>query len=223
MSVQQPKISSPMHKKIVALFNFLDKDANGEISWSEFVSFQLKSREVLKDTWPLDINTLRGEFTDLDLNGDGKIVKNEFVDVLLRYFQQGTPATIAQVGNMIDLVVNSNNYEFNQIDTAKNDLQSQGEDEFIQKMLSVFDEADLDGDGSIDFSEFIKNEWQNEDQSQHLSTVTSTSRATTTIAYKSLQQLRREFSNRDLNKDGKISREEFKIISQRCYRANLQN
>ena len=66
-----------------------DKDANGEISWSEFVSFQLKSREVLKDTWPLDINTLRGEFTDLDLNGDGKIVKNEFVDVLLRYFQQG--------------------------------------------------------------------------------------------------------------------------------------
>ena len=66
-----------------------DKDANGEISWSEFVSFQLKSREVLKDTWPLDINTLRGEFTDLDLNGDGKIVKKEFVDVLLRYFQQG--------------------------------------------------------------------------------------------------------------------------------------
>jgi len=223
MSIQQPTISSPMHKKIVALFNFLDKDSNGEISWSEFVSFQLKSREVLKDTWPLDINTLRGEFTDLDLNGDGKIVKNEFVDVLLRYFQQGTPATIAQVGNMIDLVVNSNNYEFNQIDTAKNDLQSQGEEEFIQKMLSVFDEADLDGDGSIDFSEFIKNEWQNEDQSQHLSTVTSTSKATTVIAYKSLQQLRREFSNRDLNKDGKISREEFKIISQRCYRANLQN
>ena len=66
-------------------------------------------------------------------------------------------------------------------------------------------------------------DFQNEDQSQHLSTVTSTSKATTTIAYKSLQQLRREFSNRDLNKDGKISREEFKIISQRCYRANLQN
>ena len=27
-------------------------------------------------------------------------------------------------------------------------------------MLSVFDAADLDGNGSIDFSEFIKNEWQ---------------------------------------------------------------
>lgn len=66
-----------------------DKDANGEISWSEFVSFQLKSREILKDNWPLDINTLRGEFTDLDLNGDGKIAKDEFVGVLVKYFQQG--------------------------------------------------------------------------------------------------------------------------------------
>ena len=27
-------------------------------------------------------------------------------------------------------------------------------------MLSIFDAADLDGNGSIDFSEFIKNEWQ---------------------------------------------------------------
>lgn len=36
----------------------------------------------------------------------------------------------------------------------------QDEEAFIQKMLSVFDAADLDGDGSIDFSEYIKNEWQ---------------------------------------------------------------
>ena len=70
-------------------FILIDKDGNGEISWSEFVSFQLISREVLKDTWPLDINTLRGEFTDLDVNGDGKIVKDEFVDVLVKYFHQG--------------------------------------------------------------------------------------------------------------------------------------
>jgi len=27
-------------------------------------------------------------------------------------------------------------------------------------MLSIFDAADLDSNGSIDFSEFIKNEWQ---------------------------------------------------------------
>ena len=44
--------------------------------------------------------------------------------------------------------------------TQHNNFGFQDEEEFIQKMLSVFDEADLDGDGSIDFSEFIKNEWQ---------------------------------------------------------------
>ena len=27
-------------------------------------------------------------------------------------------------------------------------------------MLEAFDAADLDGNGSIDFSEFIRNEWQ---------------------------------------------------------------
>ena len=64
-----------------------DKDANGEISWSEFVSFQLQSREILQETWPLDINDLRGEFTDLDINGDGKICKEEFVSVLSKYFE----------------------------------------------------------------------------------------------------------------------------------------
>ena len=50
----------------------LDKDSNGEISWSEFVAFQLRSREILGDSWPLDLNDLRGEFSDLDTNGDGK-------------------------------------------------------------------------------------------------------------------------------------------------------
>ena len=46
MSTEQTNLSSSMKDKIVALFNFLDTDANGEISWSEFVSFQLKSREI---------------------------------------------------------------------------------------------------------------------------------------------------------------------------------
>ena len=133
MSTEQTNLSSSMKDKIVALFNFLDKDANGEISWSEFVSFQLKSREILKDDWPLDINTIRGEFTDLDLNGDGKIAKDEFVGVLVKYFQQGTPATIVQVVEMIDRVV-----------------------QVIETTVSVFDAADLDGDGSIDLSEFIE-------------------------------------------------------------------
>lgn len=66
-------------------------------------------------------------------------------------------------------------------------------------------------------------DFKNEDQSQQLSAATSTSKATSALSYKSLQQLRREFSNRDLNKDGKISRDEFKTISRRCYRANLKN
>lgn len=217
MALQPNPINTALKNKIVKFFNFLDKDSNGEISWSEFVSFQLKSRETLKDTWSFDLDDLRGEFTDLDINGDGKITKDEFVGVLVKYFQQGSPDTIRDVEDLIDKV----------IEPKKNESQllmerdkSKDEHEFVGRMLSVFDSADLDGDGSIDFSEFIKNEWQNDESSQQLSTATSTS-TNNMLTSKSLKQLRKEFSNRDLNHDGKISREEFKIISQRCYRANL--
>ena len=68
---------------------FTDRDGNGEISWSEFVAFQLKSRDVLQEKWPLDINDLRGEFSDLDVDGDGKICKKEFIDVLSKCFASG--------------------------------------------------------------------------------------------------------------------------------------
>ena len=72
--------------KLAPFYINIDKDSNGEISWSEFISFQLKSREILKDTWPFDLNDLRGEFADLDVDGDGKITKEEFVGVLLKFF-----------------------------------------------------------------------------------------------------------------------------------------
>ena len=44
---------------------------------------------MLKDTWPLNLTDLRGEFSDLDINGDGKISKEEFVTVMTNYFDEG--------------------------------------------------------------------------------------------------------------------------------------
>lgn len=215
-------ISSVIRNKIVKLFNFLDKDSNGEISWSEFISFQLKSREILKDTWPFDLNDLRGEFADLDVDGDGKITKEEFVGVLLKFFQEGSPNTLSDVENLIDKIIDSKQKIPPSVEKFKSTQDSEKEDKFVERMLSIFDAADLDSNGSIDFSEFIKNEWQNEDSTKHLSAATS-SKNHTSLTAKSLKQLRKEFNNRDLNHDGKISRDEFKIISQRCYRANINS
>ena len=61
------------------LFKIPDKDGNGEISWSEFVSFQLKSKKVMKSDWALDIQTIRDEFTEMDSDSNGRISKKEFL------------------------------------------------------------------------------------------------------------------------------------------------
>ena len=70
--------AKPSHQAEVSFF-IPDKDGNGEISWAEFVSFQLKSKKVLKSDWSLDIQTIRNEFTEMDTDSNGMISKAEFL------------------------------------------------------------------------------------------------------------------------------------------------
>ena len=73
----------------------------------------------------------------------------------------------------------------NTIENSKNEL--------VTKLMADFDKADLNKDGVIDFSEYMRLIWGNADQNQ----------STT------LRQIRKQFNSGDKNKDGKISREEF--------------
>ena len=69
-------------------------------------------------------------------------------------------------------------------------------------MMQQFDQLDIDGDGNIDFSEYVRNAW---DADESLSSSIT------------LRQLRRQFKSCDLNRDGKISREEFKVLAENTY------
>jgi hypothetical protein len=60
-------------------FDVTDKDGDGQINWSEFVEFQISSQKVLKANWPVDIASIRKEFSEMDEDANGKISKNEFI------------------------------------------------------------------------------------------------------------------------------------------------
>ncbi len=55
-----------------------DEDGSGEISWSEFVAFQVRIVRTL------DVEGIRQEFHQLDQNEDGKISRTEFMRASLK-------------------------------------------------------------------------------------------------------------------------------------------
>lgn len=73
---------------------------------------------------------------------------------------------------------------------------------FMQEMMADFDKADLNGDQNIDFSEYIRLIWKDQQDSDKLTT---------------LKQLRRQFKAYDLNKDGRISRQEFQDVAEKVW------
>ena len=173
---------SKQRKIVENLFELIDIDGNLEITWNEFLAFQAKAKSTLKAEWPFDIALIRQEFSDLDSDGSGTISKEEFLTVFL--------ATFGQLSDNLST-----------LESMVTQLQKSPKDKekLIAEQMDEFDRFDLDGNGSIDFSEFVKKNWS----SSHSS--------------KSLKILRREFKKTDSNHDGKISRDEYKAMLDKYY------
>ena len=88
-----------------------------------------------------------------------------------------------------------------QIEPAK--MTNDDKDKFVQEMMLDFDKADLDKDGTINFSEYVRKVWGESEVTQEMPPT--------------LRQLRRQFKRQDQNGDGKISRQEFEMTAEKCY------
>ena len=74
--------------------------------------------------------------------------------------------------------------------------------ELVTTMLKIFDDADIDSNGSIDFAEFLKHEWEGRPELNYRNS--------------NLRLIRRQFRKIDTNRDGKISRAEFVAMIEKC-------
>ena len=173
---------SELHILLEQLFDLIDTDGNLEINWNEFLTFQAKAKSILNAEWPFDISLIRQEFTEMDSDNSGTISKSEFLNVFANNFNS---KKLSEFENMLEKLTNVEKTEF------------------IRQQMAEFDQFDLDGNGSIDFSEFVRKNWG--------SSETDKSKQT-------LKQLRRKFKQHDTDHDGKISREEYKVMLEKYYK-----
>jgi len=185
-------IKGEVKSVIERLFETIDVDKNLEISWEEFLAFQAKAKMSLEASWPFDVSEIRQEFSDIDTDGSGTISKSEFVDVFSNVYDV---SAISQLEEMLDVIIDKTNAKEEVI------VNESEQEKFVREMMEDFDRSDLDGNGSMDFSEYIRQVWSDETQEKSAT----------------LQQLRRQFKAFDLNQDGKISRQEFQIMAENCY------
>ena len=163
------------------LFDLIDTDGNLEINWNEFLTFQAKAKSILNADWPFDIRLIRQEFTEMDSDGSGTISKTEFLNVFSNNFNS---TKLSEFEKMLEKL---NNVE---------------KTEFVKQKMAEFDKFDLDGNGSIDFGEFVRKNWGESGNEKSKQT---------------LRQLRRKFKQHDTNNDGKISREEYQTMLEKYY------
>ena len=134
-------------------------------------------------------------FTEIDLNIDGKLEKNELVSAYIKYF--GLPENQA--------IIKANTV-FSNIDTDNNGFIES--EEFIRAcinpnifmaqnyLLAAFNYFDEDNNGNISVAEVEKKFYQSA-KNQNLNTKT---------------ELRKMFDQIDINKDGQISFDEFSAM-----------
>lgn len=198
------------------LFDFLDEDGSKEISWSEFLAFQVKARKALEATWPMDLKSLRREFSALDSDGNGSITKEEFLQVFGAMHGTSTGNGLAAMDALMD-EIESKSHSRKGTKKRHGSMVNRQKEEFIRRMMEDFDKADLNGDGKIDFSEYVRKVWddttlKDDDDDEFASTTTPIT----------LRQLRREFRKQDLNGDGKISRREFQHLAEKMFSEKQQ-
>jgi calcium-dependent protein kinase len=122
------------------LFDIVDIDKNQQISYTEFLVATMDPREV-------DIEEFNKAFRLLDEDGNGYITKDELRKVVKQMLQQAMENSNKNPSDFIQL------HHHMDSNTGTGDYL---DDEAEQRVNNIFNQVDLNNDGSISYAEFIR-------------------------------------------------------------------
>eukprot|EP01080_Neovahlkampfia_damariscottae_P004822 gene4822-8408_t len=201
------QVQKQVAEKAKEYFKACDSDGNGFISKEEWVSAeQTLARATMGVN--LEKEVALEEFSDFDLNNDGKISEEEFVAVSLKSLEALAQELQDSEVDELNLFAQLFAEEMDEtISLLKNpEMVSEWfqkvKKTLIEKTEEYFNACDLDGNGFIEKDEFEK-------------TQNILAQATTGMNLDK-DELMGEFEEFDTNNDGKISKEEFVTVTMKA-------
>ncbi|XP_037948978.1 uncharacterized protein LOC119680298 [Teleopsis dalmanni] len=207
------------------IFHMFDKDGDGHISPIE-LGIVMRSVGIYRNE-----DQLRKMIDEVDIDGDGVVDFTEFLMLMARFSKEtGSPKSIlkakaAAVNTFIDSIPKTKqtdrftkeqigkykkafmkfdrdhdgNISAKELETILNFL---GSPTTGVKLLEMFEVADIDNNGTIDFSEFLN----------LMSQLLKKAPKTTRLTPNQVAEFREAFKHFDKNGDGKIDPEELEIV-----------
>ncbi|XP_074662442.1 uncharacterized protein LOC141914989 [Tubulanus polymorphus] len=128
-------------------FHFFDKDGNGHISVEEL---GISMRALGKNPSEAEIKTM---IEEVDVNGNGTIEFGEFISLMLNYGSKGDPElSMREAFKTFDKDGNGFISKQELVDI----MTKLGEPLTKEEAENLMQKADLNGDGQLDYNEFIK-------------------------------------------------------------------
>jgi len=129
------------------LFNELDKDGNGKISYTEFEQGMLQCTDL-----KLSKHKIQQMFKELDVSDIGEIAFDQLLNAAVHDYLVASDVRLYEAFRDLD------KNESGKIQTAelKQKIRELNPYDNVDMLLQIIDDVDLDNDGTIDYEEFLK-------------------------------------------------------------------
>ncbi|XP_044739813.1 calcium-binding protein LPS1-alpha-like [Chrysoperla carnea] len=146
-------VTKKQMKEFQESFRLFDKDGNGRITKEELGSVMKGLRQFTRK------DELQRIIQELDVDGDGCISIEEFVAMVgnVETTDKGSNVAAQELQDLQDAFRVFDKYDRGYISSSdlRVVLQCMGEDLTEQEIEDMIEEVDVDGDGRIDFNEFV--------------------------------------------------------------------